>query len=90
MFIDDLASVVWKTIWIIPPENSGVQKRRVCMKMSRYTDSQILGILKQAEAWCPCSRAMPGTRHEQRHDHVRTDIAKGEHPNRKLVGSLDA
>ena len=35
------------------------------MKTSRYSDSQILAILKQAEAGTPVP-AMPGTRHEQR------------------------
>ena len=34
------------------------------MKTSRYSDSQILNILKQAERYSRCS-ALPWTRHEQ-------------------------
>ncbi len=34
------------------------------MKLSRFSEPQILAILRQAKWWCPCARALPGTRDE--------------------------
>jgi hypothetical protein len=38
---------------VIPPRNNNCIYRRFCMKKSRFNNSQILSILKQAEAGCP-------------------------------------
>jgi len=35
------------------------------MKKSRYSDSQIISILKQAQLWHTSARAVPRARHEQ-------------------------